>query len=100
MILVTASARLRSDARAEALAAAARMQEATAREPGCHEYRFWSRSRTPSAILLFERWEDQAALDAHLSAPHTRDFGAAIAAYADGPVDVTRYEIASAGPLR
>ena len=100
MILVTASARLRSDARADALAAVTRMQEATASEPGCQEYRFWVAADDPGAVLLFERWEDQAALDAHLAAPHTREFGAAITTYADGPVDVTRYEVAHAGPLR
>jgi quinol monooxygenase YgiN len=100
MILVTASARLRPETRAEALAAAGRMQEATVREPGCHEYGFWTAVGDPAGILLFERWEDQAALDSHLTAPHTREFGAAISSYADGPVAVTRYEVAHAGPLR
>jgi len=30
---------------------------------------------------------------AAFAAQHTRDFGAAIAAYADGPVAVTRFEV-------
>jgi quinol monooxygenase YgiN len=100
MILVTAAARLRPDTRKMALAAAAEMQEATAREPGCHEYRFWVAIDDPDSVLVFERWADQASLDAHFAAQHTRDFGAAIASYADGPVAVTRFEVAHAGPLR
>jgi quinol monooxygenase YgiN len=100
MILVTAFARLRPDAREDALTAARRMQEATAAEQGCHEYRFWTAIDDPDEIFLFERWADQTALDAHFAAPHTREFGAAIASFADGPVDVTRFEVVSSGPLR
>ena len=100
MILVTASARLRPDTRAGALAAATRMQAATTAEPGCDEYGFWIAVDDPDRILLFERWADQESLAAHLAAPHTREFGAAISTYADGPVAVTRFEVAQAGPLR
>jgi quinol monooxygenase YgiN len=100
MILVTAAARLRPDVREEALAAAKHHQEITAQEPGCHEYRFWTAIDDPDSLLLFERWADQAALDAHLAAPHVREFGAAIATYADGPVAVTRFEVEHTGPLR
>jgi quinol monooxygenase YgiN len=100
VILVTAVTRLRPGVRAEALAAARGMQEVTAQEPGCHEYRFWMEIDDPDSLLLFERWADQSALDAHLAAPHTREFGAAISTYAAGPVTVTRFEVAHAGPLR
>ena len=99
MILVTASARLRPETRDEALAAAQRMRAATLEEPGCQEYSFWLAIDDPDSILVFERWADQAALDTHLTAPHTREFGAAIPSYADGPVTVTRFEVAHAGPL-
>ena len=99
MIIVTAAARLRPDTRDAALAAATKMQEATAREPGCDEYRFWVAIDDPHRVLVFERWADQAALDAHFAMQHTRDFGAAIAAFADGPVAVTRFEVSHAGPL-
>ena len=100
MILVTASARLRPATRDDALAAARRMRDATAGEPGCQEYGFWLAIDDPGSILVFERWADQASLEAHLAAAHTREFGAAIPAYADGPVTVTRFEVEDAGPLR
>lgn len=93
MIVVTAAARLRPETRDEALAAARRMQEATVAEPGCREYRFWIAIDDPHSLLLFERWDDQAALDVHLAAPHTREFGASISRYADGSVDLARFEV-------
>ena len=91
MLIVTATARLNPRTRDEALAAAQQMQKATAQEPGCHEYSFWIAIDDPDSLLLFERWEDRASLDAHLDAPHTREFGSAISKYADGPVSLATY---------
>lgn len=99
MILVTATARVRAGTRDDALSAAARMREATAAEPGCREYSFWMAADDPDSLLLFERWDDQESLDAHLAAPHVAEFGAAIAGFVDGPAEVTRYVVAEAGPL-
>jgi quinol monooxygenase YgiN len=93
VILVTAAARLRPELRDEALAAAREMQETTAQEDGCHEYRFWIAIDDPDWLLLFERWEDEAALEAHLAAPHVQAFGAAIARYCDGDVTVKRFAV-------
>lgn len=37
-------------------------------EPGCLEYTFSADPLDPGRVLLFERWESQQALDAHLAA--------------------------------
>lgn len=37
-------------------------------EDGCVEYTFAADPLEPSGVILFERWESQAALDAHLAA--------------------------------
>jgi quinol monooxygenase YgiN len=37
-------------------------------EPGCLEYTFSADPLDPSRVLLFEKWEDQSSLDAHLAA--------------------------------
>jgi quinol monooxygenase YgiN len=37
-------------------------------EDGCLEYTFAADPLEPGRVILFERWEDQAALDAHLAA--------------------------------
>jgi quinol monooxygenase YgiN len=37
-------------------------------EDGCLEYSFAADPLEPDRVILFERWESQAALDAHLAA--------------------------------
>ena len=37
-------------------------------EPGCLEYTYAADPLDASRVVLFERWVDQAALDAHLAA--------------------------------
>jgi hypothetical protein len=37
-------------------------------EAGCLEYTFGADPIDPSRVVLFERWESQAALDAHIAA--------------------------------
>lgn len=39
---------------------------ATRQEPGCHAYVISADPTDATRVALFERWEDQAALDAHL----------------------------------
>lgn len=38
-------------------------------EAGCIEYTFAADPLEPGRVILFERWEDQASLDAHLAGP-------------------------------
>jgi quinol monooxygenase YgiN len=44
------------------------MMRASRTEAGCLEYTFAADPIDPSRVVLFERWESQEALDAHLSA--------------------------------
>ena len=41
------------------------------REDGCLEYTFAADPVEPGRVILFERWDSPAALDAHLAAPAT-----------------------------
>ena len=56
-------------------------------EPGCLEYIFSADPLEPGRVALFERWETQAALDAHLSAM------AATPASDPAPVQPSRFSI-------
>jgi quinol monooxygenase YgiN len=38
-------------------------------EAGCFEYTFCADPLEAGRVLLFERWEDQSSLDAHLAGP-------------------------------
>ena len=99
MIVVTAIARVRPDAREEATAAAQAMQRASREEPGCQEYGFWFAMDDPDKLLVFERWDDQDALDFHFTTPHLAEFAAGIPSWVDGTPEISRLEVSSAGPL-
>ena len=71
-------------------------------EPGCLEYVFAADPLDPERVVLFERWADQAALDAHLAGMRAqRSSGSA----PQGPrvevrsSEIVKYEISSSGPL-
>ncbi|MFM6854599.1 MAG: putative quinol monooxygenase [Sphingopyxis sp.] len=52
----------------------------TVQEEGCLDYHFAIDDRAAGTILVFERWADQAALDAHLALPA---IGAVLGGWAD-----------------
>jgi quinol monooxygenase YgiN len=99
MIIITGRVRVHPDQRDAAIAAAQDMRKRTIDEPGCIDYRFWSATDDPNAILLFEQWEEQSALQAHLAAPHMTAFLAQIEPAVDGALEVTRFEVSDHGPL-
>jgi quinol monooxygenase YgiN len=68
-------------------------------ELGCHEYTFSADPVDPNRVLLFERWDDQASLDAHLAAlatPAPADDNAAVPPPPINPtsVSIIIYDIA------
>ncbi|HEX3825450.1 MAG TPA: putative quinol monooxygenase [Mycobacteriales bacterium] len=99
MIIITGQARIKTDHRDAALAAAAEMSANSLAEPGCLDYRFWVSASDPDSMLLLEQWQDQAALDAHLAAPHLARFVESIWPTLDGGMDVVRHEVADSRPL-
>ena len=99
MIIITGRAQVRPDQRDAAIAAAQDMRKHTVDEPGCIDYRFWSATDDPNAILLFEQWQEQSALETHLAAPHTAAFLTQIGPAVDGTLEVTRFEVSDYGPL-
>ena len=48
--------------------------DATRTETGCHEYVFSADVHEVDLIRLYELWESQAHLAAHLDAPHIADW--------------------------
>jgi quinol monooxygenase YgiN len=76
--------------------------EASRAEPGCLDYVFAADPLDAERVVLFERWADQAALDAHLSAMRERRSSGS---EPSGPrievrsSEILKYEISSSGPL-
>jgi quinol monooxygenase YgiN len=62
------------DAENAAIEALSRLAASTRDEPGCLEFRLHLSHENRSAVLLYERWRDQAALAAHETTPHIRAF--------------------------
>ena len=91
MVIVAGHARIKPEMREEAIAAATRMQELSSAEAGCQEYGFWFAVDDPDRMLLFERWDDVAALERHRQEPHFAEFGPKLVEFVDGPVELLRY---------
>ncbi len=82
-----------------ALPAARTMMEETHKEAGCLAYVFSQDLEEPGRFRIFEEWESQEALDAHFKAPHMATFQQAMGGFGVREMNVTKYEIASKGPL-
>ena len=66
MVIVGGTFDLDPERRDQFLASRVEMMHQSRAEPGCLEYTFAPDPLDPRRVVLFERWEDQAALDAHL----------------------------------
>ncbi|HXY93007.1 MAG TPA: putative quinol monooxygenase [Acidimicrobiia bacterium] len=100
MLIVAGTLDLPPEHRAELLAAAEPLMRASQAEEGCHTYLMMPDPFDPGRVRIFERWESEDALAQHATRPHMAEFGAAIGGLGISGSDLTKYEIASAGPLR
>ena len=71
----------------------------TREEPGNIDYSFASVLGDPGRLVITERWEDQAALDAHMVAPHFVEFMGAAGELGISEAEITKFEIASESKL-
>ena len=70
------------------------MMRTSRSEDGCLEYTFAPDPLEPGGVILFERWESQAALDAHLAAM------SATTTVTPRAASITLYDVAGERPLR
>jgi quinol monooxygenase YgiN len=66
MVIVGGTFELDPSQREQFLACRVEMMRESRAEPGCLEYTFAADPLHPGRVILFERWDDQDALDAHL----------------------------------
>jgi quinol monooxygenase YgiN len=83
----------------DAVAVMTAMAEASQAEAGCVAYRFTRDPSDPTRWSIFEEWIDDAALAAHFATEHMATFITDAAGIAVGAPVITRYEVASSGPL-
>ena len=81
------------------LAAAAEAGVRTLAEDGCLQYGFWADPERPGRFLVFEAWESEAHLDAHLRTPHLKSFQRSLAEMGPRESSVRRYLVETVRPL-
>ncbi len=99
MLIVAGVIQMDPAKRADADAAFEKMRIATLAEPGCIEYQAYSGRDDAGTVFMFEKWQDQAALDAHFASPHMAEFGAALGSAGVTAMDVKKYEVSSEGSV-
>ncbi|MEM9050399.1 MAG: putative quinol monooxygenase [Pseudomonadota bacterium] len=79
MIVVTGEIEI-DPAQIETLRAAAiTMMEETAKEAGCEFYRFYQDLEHPGRLRVYEEWESEAHLQAHMETAHMAVWRSALA---------------------
>jgi quinol monooxygenase YgiN len=78
MILVAGTIRIAADKQTVLQPAALTMIEKTRAEEGCFVYSFGWDMVEPGLIRIYEEWQSQAHLDAHIATDHMADWRAAL----------------------
>jgi quinol monooxygenase YgiN len=65
----------------------------TRRETGCIQYDLHVGANDRAAFAVYERWADQAALDAHLRTPHMTAALPRISELSDSPPSIVVYRL-------
>ena len=70
MLIVAGTIHTEQGGREPFLSAVQAMVSATLDEAGCQEYAFTPDPNDDNRVMLYELWDDQAALDAHFASEH------------------------------
>ena len=62
----------------------------TIAEQGCINYDLHQENDNPQAFFLYENWQSEAYLDAHLKSKHLQDFLKRAPQLLDAPVEIIR----------
>ena len=73
----------------------AAMMTASQAEDGCLDYNYGEDVAEPGLIRVFERWRDQAALDAHFQTAHMAGWRAVWPSFGVSERRLFAYEVAS-----
>jgi quinol monooxygenase YgiN len=95
MLVIAGTVKVKPETRSEAVQAALKMAKASQAEAGCRSYAFYADLEDPNTILIFERWDNEAALMAHFQTPHMAEFNAAIPRFLAAPPTIMRYDVAA-----
>lgn len=100
MIQVNGTVRMADNIGEDTMTALIAMVTKSRAEDGCLDYSYARDLIDPQTMVVFERWRDQEALEAHFASAHMAEFRAALAA--TGALvsrDIHRYETDEGQPL-
>ena len=100
MIQINGTIRLGRSIDAATRKAIVEMVRASRAEDGCIDYAFASDLADPDTLILFERWRDQAALDAHGKSDHMAAFQEFMGVNPPEASDLRIYDTDEGQPLR
>lgn len=100
MIQINGTIRLGRSIDAATRKAIVEMVRTSRAEDGCIDYAFASDLADPDTLILFERWRDQAALDAHGKSDHMAAFQEFMGANPPEASDLRIYDTDEGQPLR
>jgi quinol monooxygenase YgiN len=90
MLATIATIKVKDGAQADFEAVATKLVAAVnANEPGCKLYTL-NKGDDPLTYVFIERYEDQAAVEAHRASDHFRTLGREMGAFMDGPPEILR----------
>ena len=99
IILIAGTVDVGPQKRYAALEAGCPHMEATRAQKGCLDYVWSADLLVPGRIYVFERWESQEDLAAHLSGPHYLAMRDTIGAHGLRGADVSKYRIDLSEPV-
>ena len=99
MLIVAGQFRTAPGTRQDFIDAVRPMVAATLEEPGCREYAFTPDPDDDDRLMLFELWDDQAALDAHFASDHMAQWQQRKERLDVTNAEVKKYTISSVGPV-
>jgi len=91
MISIIARNSVRAEKIEEFKAWARELVTETRKEPGCIAYALNQDLKDPTVLTFIERWEDQAAIDAHFRSSHFTRIVPKLGEFQSGPGDVRLY---------
>ncbi len=94
MLAAIATLRAKEGSEADFLAVAQELAAAVnANEPGCLSYEIFQ-GETPQTFIFIERYENEAATEAHRNSEHFKTIGARMGPFMAGRPDVQRLNLA------
>ena len=91
MIVLLAKSRLQKGMQKEFIAVAEKLVKATREEEGCIYYDLIQDTTDDCVFYFVEKYQDEAAVEAHKSSAHFQTYVPLMNEYREGPSEVTKY---------